>query len=140
VDGHKRIKGRKRTIAVDTLGLLIRVLVHPANWADKDGLRQLLRRMPLYTRWRRVIVDGGYASPALIHWCLTWFAVELLVVKRPAVKRFLPLPCRWVVERTFAWLGKYRRLSKDYEALPEVSEAFIYLASIHLLTRRLARS
>lgn len=118
----------------------MRALVHPANWSDKDGLRQLLRRVPIYERWQRVVVDGGYASPALANWCQTWFDVELIVVPRSDSKRFVPLPCRWVVERTFAWLGKYRRLSKDYEALPEVSEAFIYLASVHILLRRLARS
>ena len=119
---------------------MVRVLVHPANWSDKEGLPKLLRRVPLYSRWQRVIVDGGYASPALTHWCLLWFAIELLVIQSPAVKAFVPVPCRWVVERTFAWLGKYRRLSKDYEALPNVSEAWIYLASIHILVRRLARS
>ena len=125
---------------VDALGLLVRVLVHPANWSETDGLRLLLKRVPLYDRWQRVLVDGGYTSPALEHWCLMLFSVLVLVVKRPDVKRFVPVPCRWVVERTFAWLGKYRRLSKDYEALPAVSETFIYLASIHILLRRLARS
>lgn len=122
----------------------MRVLVHPANWAEQDGLKRLLRRVPLYARWQRIIADAGYNHAALANYCRSWFGVELILpatqdrASRPS--SFVPQPVRWVVERTFAWLGKYRRLSKDYEALPQVSEAFIYLASIHILVRRLARS
>ena len=122
----------------------MRVLVHPANWSEHDGLKWLLRRVPLYDRWCRILADAGYNNAALAHYCQSWFAVELIVpptTARPSgQKAFVPQPVRWVVERTFAWLGKYRRLSKDYEALPQVSEAFIYLASIHVLVRRLAPS
>jgi putative transposase len=118
------------------------VLVHPANWSEHEGLKRLLRRVPLYDRWQRIVADAGYNNAALTHHCLTWFAVDLIVSpglpKQAGHKAFVPQPVRWVVERTFAWLGKYRRLSKDYEALPQVSEAFIYLASIHILLRRLA--
>ena len=118
------------------------MLVHPANWSEHDGLKRLLRRVPLYNRWQRIVADAGYNNAALAHYCLTLFTGDLIispgVARRAGHKAFVPQPVRWVVERTFAWLGKYRRLSKDYEALPQVSEAFIYLASIHILLRRVA--
>lgn len=135
------IKGRKRHIVVDTLGLLIAVLVLPANWQDKEGLRFLLRRVPLFGRWLTLLLDGGYESEPLRLWCRELFGVDLQVVKRSQqAQGFEVLPKRWIVERTFAWLGKYRRLSKDYEALPSTSEAWIYAAMVHLMARRLARS
>jgi putative transposase len=123
--------------------LLIRTKVHPANWQDREGLRHLLRRVPLYARWAKLVLDGGYASQPLAAYCRQWLGVEVLIVKRsdtaPATATgFVVLPTRWVVERTFAWLGKYRRLSKDYEALPETSEAFIYATMVHIMARRLA--
>jgi putative transposase len=124
--------------------LLVRALVQPANCSEQDGLKGLLRRVPLYDRWERILADAGYNSAALTHFCQSWFAVELILppteARASAQKPFVPQPVRWVVERTFAWLGKYRRLSKEYEALPQVSEAFIYLASLHILVRRLAPS
>jgi putative transposase len=124
--------------------LLVRVLVLAANRSEEDGLKRLLRRVPLYDRWKRILADAGYDNAALVHYCQSWFAVELILPPTEAQpagrKSFVPQPVRWVVERTFAWLGKYRRLSKDYEALPQVSEAFIYLANIHILLRRLAPS
>jgi putative transposase len=119
------VKGRKRQIAVDTLGLLIRVLVHAANIQDKVAIRWLLWRMPLTLRWARVVVDAGYDTPANAAWCHRLFDRAYEVVTRLTGSGFVVQPRRWVVERTFAWLGKYRRLSKDYEALPIVSEAFI---------------
>lgn len=119
------------------MGLLIRVLVQPANLQDRVGIRGLLRRIPFTLRWQRVVVDGGYDSPAVQAWCQHLFGIVYEVVHRLGTG-FVVQPRRWVVERTFAWLGKYRRLSKDYEQLPPVSEAFIYVASIHILVRRLA--
>ena len=121
------------------MGLLMRVVVQPANLQDKVGIRALLRRIPFTPRWQRVVVDGGYDSPAIQVWCQKLFGVVYEVVHRLGTA-FVVLPRRWVVERTFAWLGKYRRLSKDYEQLPSVSEAFVYVASIHLLVRRLAHA
>ena len=112
-------------------------MVHPANDQDKTAIRLFLKQIPVTSRWRRVVLDAGYHSPAVAAFCRRIFDVEYEIVKRTS-KGFEVLPRRWVVERTFAWLGKYRRLSKDYEALPKVSEAFIYVASIHLLIRRLA--
>jgi putative transposase len=132
------VKGRKRHIAVDTQGWLVRVQVHPANWADSDGARLVLRRIPLFERWALVIFDGGYDSPALIHWCQQLLGVTVEVVHRLGISTFIVLPKRWIVERTFAWLGKCRRLSKDYEQLPAVSETWVYVAMIHLMLQRLA--
>ena len=131
------MKGRKRHIAVDTLGLLIRVMVHKANFSDRVSVRWLLRRIPFTSRWQRVVVDAGYETDANVAWCRDWFDISYEVVHRTGCG-FVVMPRRWVVERTFAWIGKYRRMSKDYEALPKVSEAFIYIASIHILARRLA--
>jgi putative transposase len=126
---------------VDTLGLLVAVLVLPANWQDKEGLRFLLRRVPLFGRWLALLLDGGYESDPLREWCHAQFGVDLQVVQRPVgTQGFSVLPKRWIVERTFAWLGKYRRLSKDYEALPATSECWIYAAMVHLMARRLGRS
>lgn len=117
------------------------VLVHPANWQDKEGLRLLLRRVPLFARWRALLVDGGYESDPLQAWCQDWLGVELQVIKRDAeAQGFVVLRQRWIVERTFAWLGKYRRLSKNYEASPVTSEATIYAVMVHLMARRLAHS
>ena len=135
------IKGRKRHIAVDSLGLLIRVKVHPANWQDREGLRYVLRRVPLYRRWASLVLDGGYKSEPLQAYCQQWLGIQVQIVKRSdTANGFTVLPKRWVVERTLAWFGKYRRLSKDYEALPETSEALVYAAMVHIMARRLANS
>lgn len=119
----------------------MRVLVHPANWQDREGLRHLLRRVPLFARWQRLVLDGAYDGDPLQQWCKQWLDVAVQVVKRAdAASGFVVLPTRWVVERTFAWLGKYQRLSKDYEALPQTSEQLVYACMVHILVRRLARS
>lgn len=131
------MKGRKRHLLVDSQGWLVRVLVHPANWADSEGVRQLLKRVPLFARWTKLLLDGGYDSPALVHWCRVLFDGEAEIVRRSDHHRFVVLPKRWVVERTFAWLGKYRRLSKDYEALPTSSESWIYVAMVDRMLHRL---
>ena len=132
------MKGRKRQIITDTLGLLVCALVHPANLADNTMILSLLRRIPFTSRLARLVVDAGYDSPAVAARCAQWLGIDYEVVQRVG-KGFQVQARRWVVERTFAWFGKYRRLSKDYEQLPEVSEAFLYVASIHIMTRRLAR-
>ena len=122
---------------MDSEGFPIRVLVHPANEADKNEVKRLLRRIPFTARWRKVIVDQGYDSPFIAAHCRKWYDIDYEVVKKTS-SGFELLPKRWVVERTFAWLGKYRRLSKDYEYRTDISEAFIYGCSIHILVRRLA--
>ena len=122
---------------VDTLGLLLAVVVHAADIQDRDGaklvLAQLLGRFP---RLQLIWADGGYAG-ALIEWTRALGGWVLEIVRRCELHHFEVLPHRLVVERTIAWLGRYRRLSKDYEALPATSEAFIRIAGINLLVHRL---
>jgi putative transposase len=138
-DAGKKVKGRKRHIIVDTLGLLLAVVVHSAKVQDRDGAKLVLAKLSgRFPRLKLLWADGGYAGQ-LVEWVLAFGGWVLEIVKRPeGAKGFQVLPRRWVVERTLAWLGRYRRLSKDYEALPQTSEAFIYIAMIHLMLRRLA--
>jgi putative transposase len=138
-DGHKHVKGRKRQLIVDSLGLPLRVLLQAANISDKSGGRAALSRLPWTERLTTIRVDQGYDSPALAYWCQTVLGCTLEVSQPAAAQGFVVQKGRWVVERTFAWLGRYRRLSKDYEQSCTMSEAVIYIASIHLLLRRLAR-
>jgi putative transposase len=132
------VKGCKRHLIVDTLGKLVAVLVTPANLSDKEGLRSLLPKVPWFSRWKAIVVDGGYESEPLKYWCENWFKIDFQVVKRSETANgYALLPKRWVVERTVAWLGNYRRLSKDYEFAPSTSEAMLYAAMVHLMARRL---
>jgi putative transposase len=125
---------------VDTLGLVLTVLVHPANIQDRDGAILLVEGLKCYLpRLAVVFADGGYAGQ-LVEWFQTAVGWTLEIVRRTAeVIGFQVLPKRWIVERTFAWLGKFRRHSKDYEELAENSEAMIYISMIRLMTKRLAR-
>lgn len=137
------MKGRKRHIFVDTLGLLLGVVVTAAHVQDREGAMALLAGLcHHFSRIRLIWADQAYAGD-LITWVWglrPWRHVRLAIVKRPeGIKEFLLLPQRWIVERTFAWLGRYRRLSKDYEYLPQTSETMIRVAMIHLMVRRLAR-
>ena len=123
--------GHKRHIVVDTLGLLLAVVVHPADIQDRDGaklvLAKLRGRLP---RLRLIWADAGSAG-RLVRWVPAQTGWGLAIVRRPrGHQRFAVLPRRWVVERTFGWLGRSRRLSKDYEALPASAEAWIHLAMI----------
>jgi len=138
-DGGKLITGRKRHILVDTCGFLLAVLVTSAALQDRDGARLLLQNLAGFCKKLRLIwVDGGYRGP-LVDWVAEKFSFQLRLVSRPkGQKGFVLLARRWVVERTFAWLGYHRRLSKDYERLPQSSEAFIYIAMTRLMLRRLA--
>jgi putative transposase len=137
-DAGKKIKGRKRHILVDTMGMLLLVVVHAGNVQDRDGAKLLLARAKgLFPRLKLLWADGGYAGKliAWVHETCNWV---LEIVKRSDdVKGFKLLPRRWVVERTFGWLGRYRRLSKDYERLPQSSEAMVYLGMTRLMLRRL---
>lgn len=138
-DAGKKIKGRKRHILTDTMGLVLMVVVHTAGLQDRDGAKLVLDAAhPLYPKLKKIWADGGYAGK-LVLWTENECGWELEIVKRnDDGKGFKLLPRRWVVERTFGWLGRYRALSKDYEALPESSEAMVHLAMIHLMVRRLA--
>jgi putative transposase len=141
VDGGKKIQGRKRHILVDSRGFLMAVWVTAANVDDAKAAREVFAQVrgKDFPRLRVVFADGRYHSPRLEEWLRRHqrlYRVE--VVSRPAgTREFRPLPVRWVVERTFAWLGRYRRLSKDYEHLPASSEAVVRIAAIHHLLRKL---
>ena len=130
--------GRKRHIVVDTLGLLLAVVVHAANIQDRDGAKLVLAKLVgRFPRLKLIWADGGYAGQ-LVEWSRTFGGWLLEIVKRPPDShQFQVLPRRWVVERTLAWLGRCRRLSKDYEELPQTSEAWVQVAMIHLMLRRL---
>ena len=141
------MKGRKRHLAVDTTGLLLTAVVTSAALQDDawDAAGLLLRRLARSTASRQlktIFADGMYEGSACMWaWGLKEWAMR--IVKRgdgrsPTPAGFVPLPKRWVVERTFAWLGRYRRLSKDYEYHPHNSETMIYLAMINLMLNRLA--
>lgn len=139
-DAGKKITGRKRHIAVDTLGLLLTVVVHAASWQDYDGACFVLMRLRAAGRRLKIIfADSAYGRNDLPVWVQATFGWVLQTVLRPvAAQGFVVLPKRWIVERTFAWLARFRRNSKDYERLPEVSEAMIYVSMISITSRRLA--
>jgi putative transposase len=135
----KQIKGRKRHIVVDTLGLILAVVVHAADIQDRDGAKLLLGRLlgGGFPRLKLIWADGAYGGD-LVEWVKRFFGWVLEIVKRPKdQKGFVVLPRRWVVERTLGWLGRYRRLSKDYEERPASEEAIILIAMINLMVHRL---
>ena len=138
-DKGKQVKGRKRHILVDTLGLLLVVVVTAASVGDREGARQCLaRRGGQLKKLRKVWADGGYDGAPLRAWFIERLRIALTVVLRPQEsKGFVLLPRRWVVERTFAWLNLCRRLSKDYERETSTSEAWIYIAMTRLMLNRL---
>jgi putative transposase len=137
-DAGKKINGRKRHILVDTLGNLLDVVVHAANIQDYHGAKSvLLKATEAVTSLQKIWADGIYSKGGLVDWVHATLGITLEIVNRaPDQVGFQVLPRRWVVERTFAWLGRYRRLSKDYEQLTASSEAMVYLASIHTLLKR----
>jgi putative transposase len=140
-DGGKKINGRKRHVVVDTLGLILAVVVHSAAIQDYDGARLVLSRLGNTLKRLKVIwADSAYGRNGLPDWVATTFGWILQTILRPVgTVGFKVLPKRWVVERTFAWLGRYRRHSKDYERTTESSEAMIYISMIQLMSKRLTR-
>ena len=133
--------GRKRHLLVDTLGLVLLVVVTAANVQDRDGARTVLSALSTQFRRLRVIwADGAYAG-SLAEWVQglrRWGRVRLEIVRKAKGQcGFAVVPWRWIVERTFAWLGRYRRLKSDYERLPETTAAIIHIAMIRLMLRRL---
>jgi putative transposase len=140
-DGGKAVKGRKRHILVDTLGNLLKVLVTAANVADGKAAIELLKQLPkaLLGRLKRIWADGSYRGE-FVDWVAEKFKkiVVDITLRSDDQKGFQVVPWRWVVERSFAWFGAYRRLSKDFEFWCEHSQSMIYIASIHRLLKRLA--
>lgn len=143
-DGGKLVKGRKRNLVTDTLGLLVFVKVTAANVQDVHAgaqtLTALQEKPELLTRLKKVFADGGYRGD-LLEWVKHELHAEMDIVLKPkAQKGFQVLPKRWPIERTNAWVARNRRMARDYERLPEVSEAFIYILMIRLGLRRLANT
>lgn len=139
-DAGKKINGRKRHLVTDTLGLLLFVMVTPASTQDRVAARELLFRLHLMHPTIRLIwADGGYTG-TLLAWARSFLTITIEIVKKIADQtRFIVLPRRWVIERTNAWTLQARRNARDYERLPQHSEAFITWAHITLMTRRLTR-
>jgi putative transposase len=138
-DAGKKVKGPKRHILVDVMGLLIAVKVHEADIQDRDGAKLLLSKVAgKLPRLQLIWADGGYAGK-LVDWVRLKCGWMLEIVRRAKnTVGFAILPRRWVVERTFGWLCRYRRLAKDHEAQMDTGEAFIYVAMINNMARRLA--
>jgi putative transposase len=139
-DNHKNVTGRKRNVMVDMLGLLIVVIVTSAAMQDSEGGQELVIDAKAKTgRLKKVYADQGYKA-WLVEWIARWqtFVLEL-VVKPPDQQGFQVLPKRWRVEQFLGWLNTYRRLSKEYERTTKSSQGMIYLVSIRLMTRKLAR-
>lgn len=140
-DAGKKITGRKRHIAVDTLGMILAVVVHSAAIQDQNGAEWVMDKLGEQFRRLKVIFgDSAYGRSGLPDWVQETFGWILQTVLRPVgVKGFVVLPKRWIVERTFAWLARYRRHSKDYEKTEASSEAITYIAMISLMSKKLAR-
>jgi putative transposase len=141
-DAHKNLKGRKRHLLVDTLGLPLSVYVTSADVQDRVGAQCLLAGLkPLLPRLRKIWANGAYKGEKLAGWCKEQGGWELEIVERSNAdtEGFAVLPHRWIVERTFGWLMRNRRLSKDYERMVQSSETFIEVAMIRLILRRLRR-
>ncbi len=140
-DGGKLVTGRKRHIVVDTLGLLMMVLVSAASLSDTEAALDVgVRLRGRFPRLSKVWADQGYKQ-TMVDWFRHQLKVLVEVVVRPAEQKgFVVQPKRWVVERTFGWFNRYRVLSKDYEVYAETSTQWVYLASIDVMLRRLARS
>ncbi|MFF0371643.1 IS5 family transposase [Micromonospora sp. NPDC005087] len=138
-DAGKKINGRKRFIVTDTAGLLLTVTVLAASWQDRDGAKTALLSAYMATPIRHVFADQGFAG-RLVDWARDILRTTLEIVRKPADQRgFSVISRRWVVERTLAWLTACRRLARDYERHPEVSEAIIRWAAITGMTRRITR-
>jgi len=139
-DGGKNINGRKRHIAVDVEGFLLAVVVTAANVGDRMGAKLLvILLLNTCTRLKLIWADSGYDGDPLARWVRAVANITVEVIKRTELHVFKVVPRRWVVERTFGWLMRYRRLVRDYERRPEHHEAMVYWATVMIMTRRLAR-
>ncbi|MGW6145357.1 IS5 family transposase [Streptomyces sp. NPDC055140] len=136
IDAGKKIKGRKRHLITDTLGLVLAVIVTAASVHDSTGGKQLLDELAAtHPTVTKVCADGGYQTSVFQHGA--GLGIDVEVVKRPTAKGFQPLPKRWVTERTFGWLIQHRRLARDYETLPQRSRAMIHWAMANKMSREL---
>ena len=134
-DAGKKIKGIKRHIIVDTLGLVLAVVIQSASIQDRDGAVDVVNK--LYESWKKVVkifADGGYRGK-LINTIKTKFKIELEIIKRDELHTFKILPKRWIVERTFAWIDTNRRNSKNYERLNNTSLAMVHLSAIRIMLK-----
>ena len=140
-DANKKIPGRKRHLAVDTLGLVLAIVVHAADWQDQDGACWVLEKLGAkFHRLKVLFGDAAYGRANLPDYVKDIYGWILQTILRPVgLKRFVVLPKRWIVERTFAWLARYRRHSKDYERTTASSEALTYIAMIAPMSKRLAK-
>ena len=153
-DGAKKINGRKRHLLVDTSGLVMKARVHPADLADREGAKMVLDRIgESFPALRHLWADAGYRGADLRRWITDGLGLSLEIVQRkprwvwvrndvepePIPAGFEVIRRRWVVERTFAWISRNRRMSRDYEFLPETGEALIYVTMIRLMLKRLAK-
>ena len=140
-DAGKKVTGRKRHILVDTLGLLLSVAVHPADIQDRDGVAYVLNASTraLFPFLERIFADGGYQGPRAAEAAAATGKWIIEIVKRNELHKFVVLPKRWIVERTFAWISRNRRLARDFERYATTVAAFIRLAMIRIMLRRLTR-
>jgi putative transposase len=140
-DAGKKVTGRKRHILVDTLGLLLNVVVHRADIQDRDGTRRLLRdaarRFPSI---QKIFADAGYNAAKVAKVVADTAPWQIQIVKRTELHKFVVLPKRWIVERTFAWISRNRRLARDFERYASTVVAFVRLAMIRIMLRRLPKT
>jgi putative transposase len=140
-DGGKQINGRKRFLLVDAMGLLLKAIVTKASVPERKGAQALLNQTPaqILKHLELLWVDGGYEGADFAAWVLEHYDIFIEVIKRSdGTKGFVLLPRCWLVERTFSWFGKFRRLSEDYERLLDTSVAVIYAAMVSIMLHRLA--
>lgn len=139
-DGGKQIKGRKRHELTDTRGNLLDVVVNAADGQDRDGAKLVFEKLPPETlaSLKKIWADGSYRGADFLAWLLETVAASLEITNRPPnAKGFVVVPVRWIVERTLAWFGRFRRLSKDFEHCTKSSEGVIYVASIATMLKRI---
>ena len=140
-DAGKKVTGRKRHIFVDTLGLLLSIVVHPADIQDRDGIREVLRQgRRSFPFIERIFADASYQGPKAAQAVADTARWTSEIVKRTDAHNFVVLPKRWIVERTFAWASRYRRLTRDFERYAGTVAAFFHLAMIRLMLLRLTGS
>jgi putative transposase len=141
-DAGKKITGRKRHILVDTLGLLLNVVVHPGDIQNRDGARLVLDRRTrcLFPVIERIFADAGYQGPRAEGAAASIGRWVFEIVNRKELHKFVVLPKRWIVERTLAWISQNRRLARDFERYARTVAAFVRLAMIRIMLRRLTRT